>query len=1225
MGGGNGDMGGGSDDMGGGSGDMGAGRGDISGGMSDGRGTRGGGRGSRGGGRETRAGDKASRRWWQRIKRWRQIIKRIRQYLQHEHYALWEVIEFGNSYKAPPEETAKDKGLAGEVSSSTKKKGRTVAINVEDMQKRKNDEAILKTFGGNENTKKTKKNQLKQQYGNFKAEGSETLEQTFNRLQAIVSHLEFMDVPIEHDDLNQKFLTSLAPEWLIDDDDIEEMDIKWNLALLSLRADRSPRSQDRGKRESYKKDPKVEEPAPKAMIAIDVLKRDIELQDNEIEYLKNELKEGIPQHNIDDKGYWDSGCSRHMTGNISYLSKYEPFIGGYVLFGHGRGKITGKGSINTGKFNAKGDEGYFVGYSLSSKAFRVFNKRTKKIEENLHVDFLENKFIEKGTGPDWLFDIDTLTNSMNYVQVVVTRTSSTNISSTKEYVHQAVKEKESPLRLISLPNWFHEAQMATSNAAAIKDDAIPEQQEVNRDNEVPKSSGNLNSTVSIKVSTNDSFKLASSSTVETKVPTVSTPVPTDNLYVPRVTLSVHRIISKGGSSFPKPLSLGNAMSFENMLEDFFGDTSNAVSLNEVEVDLSNMETAIQVSLTITLIIHKDHPKSQIIGHVDTHVQTRKKTKNVDEQSFIAIIHQKTNPDLLQYCLFSCFLSQEEPKKIVDALKDPSWPPGFQDPEFLHRFYKVEKAMYGLHQALRAWYGTLSKYLLDNDFQRDDKVADLLTKDFDEGRFQYLVVKHNTDFHQIVDFLEASYIRVETTDGETKILAKVNGRQRIVFDSSIRRHLKLNDEEGISTLPDNELFENLSLMGYNILPNQSNIATALVCLATNRTYNFSKMIFDGMMRNVKSKGKFLVYPRFIEKLLKMSQFGVIKHTEVYSVSFHTQKVFSTLRVNSLSFSGKTVELFASMLVPYGKGSEHPFEPHHIPSYQDESIHHEQITQSPQHAQITSHEPIPQSHEQTISHEPTLPSQSHSVITIPKRITRGTMWISQSKVPSPGADETSFLTGDVRYGEAFPTVTRLDAGLQRQHSLMEERVQSQDLEITQLKTRVKTFKDNERGREGFAQEDAPNTRGWIKGRIFAIFSIGVSSAVTTASGSFPTAVIFTTASVATPTTRVTRSSRGVVIGSSSQISVNIPSIITKDKGKGKMTEPEQPSKEKIARIHAKRELKMMTTELDKSNEMVAKYLSEYEQAEAGFSHDEKVELIDELLMHQRHLAQIKKYQA
>nr|GEW12641.1 hypothetical protein [Tanacetum cinerariifolium] len=60
-------------------------------------------------------------------------------YLQHEQYALWEVIEFGDSYKVPLKETAKDKGLAGEVSISTKKKGRIVAITAEDMQKRRND------------------------------------------------------------------------------------------------------------------------------------------------------------------------------------------------------------------------------------------------------------------------------------------------------------------------------------------------------------------------------------------------------------------------------------------------------------------------------------------------------------------------------------------------------------------------------------------------------------------------------------------------------------------------------------------------------------------------------------------------------------------------------------------------------------------------------------------------------------------------------------------------------------------------------------------------------------------------------------------------------------------------------------------------------------------------------------------------------------------------------
>nr|GEU34713.1 hypothetical protein [Tanacetum cinerariifolium] len=129
--------------------------------------------------------------------------------------------------------------------------------------------------------------------------------------------------------------------------------------------------------------------------------------------------------------------------------------------------------------------------------------------------------------------------------------------------------------------------METLNEAAKKDDAIPdnnnpqnEQQEVNGDKEVPENSGNSNPTASTKVSANDSFELASISTVETEVPTVSTHVPTDSLYDPPVTSSVPKIISRRGSSFPEPLSLGNAMSFENRLEDFFGDTSNAVSLNE---------------------------------------------------------------------------------------------------------------------------------------------------------------------------------------------------------------------------------------------------------------------------------------------------------------------------------------------------------------------------------------------------------------------------------------------------------------------------------------------------------------------------------------------------------------------------------------------------------------------------------------------------------------------
>nr|GEY06526.1 ribonuclease H-like domain-containing protein [Tanacetum cinerariifolium] len=258
-----------------------------------------------------------------------------------------EVIEFGDSYEAPQE--VADTGSASE--GSAKKKGRTVAVTTEDIQKRRND-----TFGGNEATKKTKKNQLNQQYGNFKAEGSETLKQTFNRLQAIVSHLESdldtmslddvynhlklyepeVQKKLESNSQNMDFISSaknssrngevntasistastqVSPASAnvaatsisldtacayiasqcngfqikyedinqIDEDDIEEMDIKdvagfdksngecFNFHKMGhfARECMAPRSQDRGRRNNFKQGSKVEESAPKALMAID--------------------------------------------------------------------------------------------------------------------------------------------------------------------------------------------------------------------------------------------------------------------------------------------------------------------------------------------------------------------------------------------------------------------------------------------------------------------------------------------------------------------------------------------------------------------------------------------------------------------------------------------------------------------------------------------------------------------------------------------------------------------------------------------------------------------------------------------------------------------------------------------------------------------------------------------------------------------------------------------
>ncbi|GKF95093.1 ribonuclease H-like domain-containing protein, partial [Tanacetum coccineum] len=71
-----------------------------------------------------------------------------------------------------------------------------------------------------------------------------------------------------------------------------------------------------------------------------------------------------------------------------------------------------------GKFNGKADEGFFVGYSLNSKTFRVFNSRTRIVEENLHIRFSESTPNVVGSGLDWQFDIDALTRTMNYEPIV---------------------------------------------------------------------------------------------------------------------------------------------------------------------------------------------------------------------------------------------------------------------------------------------------------------------------------------------------------------------------------------------------------------------------------------------------------------------------------------------------------------------------------------------------------------------------------------------------------------------------------------------------------------------------------------------------------------------------------------------------------------------------------------------------------------------------------------
>ncbi|GJV37711.1 hypothetical protein Tco_1410188 [Tanacetum coccineum] len=204
---------------------------------------------------------------------------------------------------------------------------------------------------------------------------------------------------------------------------------------------------------------------------------------------------------------------------------------------------------------------------------------------------------------------------------------------------------------------------------------------------------------------------------------------------------------------------------------------------------------------------------------------------------------------------------------------------------------------------------------------------------------------------------------------TQIHATVDSKAVVITEASIRSSLLLHDADATACLTNEAIFQNLALMGYEGKLNKltfqkalfspqwkylihtilhclsskstswnefsTNIALAVICLATNQKFNFSKLIFDGMLRNLDtSKKKFLMYPRFLMVFLNNQIELGEPFNDVYVTPAHTQKVFSNMSRKGVKFSGKVTPLFDFMLVPHqapkGEGSEQPTEPQPTPS-------------------------------------------------------------------------------------------------------------------------------------------------------------------------------------------------------------------------------------------------------------------------------------------------------
>nr|GEV45440.1 hypothetical protein [Tanacetum cinerariifolium] len=433
-----------------------------------------------------------------------------------------------------------------------------------------------------------------------------------------------------------------------------------------------------------------------------------------------------------------------------------------------------------GKFDGKVDEGFLVGYSIRSKSFRIFNSRTRIVQETLHVNFLENKPNVAGSGPTWGGKCPTI------CAFPIWSSGSINPRNTDGDVAFDEKEPEFEGRKPE-----SEVNVSPSSGAQSKKHNDKTKREAKGKSYVESLIGYRNLSAEFEDFSDNNIN--EDNAVDTLVPAVGQ-ISTNSTNTFSVVGPSNVVVSPthGKSSYVDSSQL---LDDPNMPElDTYSDDEDDVG---TEDDFNNLETSITVSPIPTTRVHKGHHVTQIISDLSSATQTRSMKRVAKDQCGLSQI----NNDDFHTCMFAYFLSQEEPKRVHQDLNNPSWieatqeellqfkmqkvwvlvdlphekraigggncykevfalvarieairlflayasfmgfmvyqmdfksaflygtieeevyvcqPPGFEDFDYPDKVYKVVRGLYGLHQAPRAWYETLANYLLENSFQR----------------------------------------------------------------------------------------------------------------------------------------------------------------------------------------------------------------------------------------------------------------------------------------------------------------------------------------------------------------------------------------------------------------------------------------------------------------------------------------------------------------------------
>nr|GEV64511.1 putative ribonuclease H-like domain-containing protein [Tanacetum cinerariifolium] len=442
-----------------------------------------------------------------------------------------------------------------------------------------------------------------------------------------------------------------------------------------------------------------------------------------------------------------------------------------------------------GKFNGKADEGFFVGYSLNSKAFRVFNNRTKIVKEKLHIRFSENTPNVVGNGPDWLFDIDALTRIMNY-EPTVTSIQSNGFVGTKasDNAGQARKEIE------------HSSQ--DDGFKPSSDDGKKVDEDPN--NELP---FDLDMPALEHVGTfvfsnedDDDDAVADMNNLDTTIQVSPTP-----------TIRIHK-------DHPLDQVIGDfqsATQTRNMIKNLEEhEFVNTIQQRTNHKDLQNC-------LFASLLSQKEPKKKFGFTEVKNASIATKTQKPLlkDEDGVEVDFHMyrsmigslmyltSSRPDIM-FAVCACARYQVNPK--VSHLN------------VVKRIFRYLKGQ----PKLGIWYPKDSPFDLV-EYTNSDYARASLDMKSTTGGCQFLgcrliswqcnkqtVVANSTTKAKYMaaskQFLPTAVAK--TINGEAYIHATVDGRKVIIFEESIRRDLQFADEEGVDCLPNSRIFEQLASIG-----------------------------------------------------------------------------------------------------------------------------------------------------------------------------------------------------------------------------------------------------------------------------------------------------------------------------------------------------------------------------------------------------------------------------